>query len=103
MPNTSRAALSILAAAAALTSLAVVTVASAGPAAVPPDVAKRVEQYKAIPSFVPPGPAFDASKARGKTIFVIPESSSIPFINTIDESIKRVAKLAGVKTTEYTN
>ena len=47
-----------------------------------------------------PGPPIDASKAKGKTIFIIPESSSIPFINTIDDSIVRVAKLLGIKTTD---
>src|SRR5690242_4149773 len=72
-------------------------------AAVPSDIASRVKTYKAIPKFVPPGPPIDASKAKGKSIFIIPESSSIPFINTIDDSIVRVAKLLGIKTTIYTN
>jgi ribose transport system substrate-binding protein len=72
-------------------------------AAVPSDIANRVKAYKAIPKFVQPGPPIDASKAKGKTIFIIPESSSIPFINTIDNSIVRVAKLLGIKTTIYTN
>jgi ribose transport system substrate-binding protein len=81
--------------------LAVLAVAAS--AAVPSDIANRVKTYKAIPQFVSPGPPIDASKARGKTIFIIPESSSIPFINTIDESIQKVAKLVGVKTTVYTN
>ena len=69
--------------------------AVAASAAVPSDIAKRVNTYKAIPKFVPPGPPIDASKAKGKTIFIIPESSSIPFINTIDDSIVKVAKLLG--------
>src|SRR5215510_12012962 len=72
-------------------------------AAVPADVANRIKTYKAIPKFVQPGPPIDASKAKGKTIFIIPESSSIPFINTIDDSIVRVAKMLGIKTTIYTN
>jgi ribose transport system substrate-binding protein len=62
-----------------------------------------VRAGKALPRFVVPGPAFDASKARGKTIFLIPESSAIPFINTIDQSMKKVAKLVGVKIVEYPN
>ena len=77
--------------------------AVAASAAVPPDIANRVKTYKAIPKFVQPGPPIDASKANGKSIFIIPESSSIPFINTIDDSIEKVAKLLGVKTTVYTN
>jgi len=78
-------------------------VAVVATAAVPSDIANRVKTYKAIPQFVQPGPPIDASKARGKTIFIIPESSSIPFINTIDQSIQKVAKLVGVKTVVYTN
>ena len=96
-----RPALPVAVAAVAASTLAILAVAAS--AAVPAEIANRVKAYKAVPTFVQPGPAIDASKARGKTIFIIPESSSIPFINTIDESIKRVAKLVGVKTTEYTN
>ena len=62
-----------------------------------------MKTYKRSRRSCQPGPPFDASKARGKTIFIIPESSSIPFINTIDDSIQKVAKLVGVKTTMYTN
>src|SRR6476659_9833893 len=92
-----RAALPAALAAAALTLVAVAS------AAVPAEVANRVKTYKLFPAFVQLGPAFDASQARCKTIFIIPESSSIPFINTIDNSIQKVAKLVGVKTVVYTN
>lgn len=88
-------------AAAALVGLGVLAVAAS--AAAPSTVAANVKAYKAIPKFVTPGPPIDASKARGKKIFIIPESSSIPFINTIDQSIQSVAKLVGVKTVIYTN
>jgi len=88
-------------AAVALAAAAVVAVTAS--ATVPPSVADAVKKYRAIPAFVQPGPPIDASKARGKTIFIIPESSSIPFINTIDKSIEKVAKLVGVKTVVYTN
>jgi ribose transport system substrate-binding protein len=100
MKGTPRLPCAALPAALAAAALTLVAVASA---AVPAEVANRVKTYKQIPAFVQPGPAFDASKARGKTIFIIPESSSIPFINTIDNSIQKVAKLVGVKTTIYTN
>ena len=82
---------------------ALAALAVAASAAVPSDIANRVKTYKAIPKFETPGPPIDASKAKGKTIFIIPESSSIPFINTIDDSIVRVAKMLGIKTTIYTN
>ena len=81
----------------------VAALAVAATAAVPSDIANRVKAYKAIPKFQQPGPPIDASKAKGKTIFIIPESSSIPFINTIDDSIVRVAKMLGIKTSIYTN
>jgi ribose transport system substrate-binding protein len=97
MPRARYAPLVVVALAAAA---AVAVTAAAG---VPADVAARVKQYKAVPKFVQPGPPVDASKAKGKTIFIIPESSSIPFINTIDNSIVKVAKLLGIKTTIYTN
>lgn len=89
----------VLVAVAAIT-LVLAAVASA---AVPADIANRVKAYKAIPTFTPPGPPIDVSKARGKKIFIIPESSAIPFINTIDKSIEKVAKLAGITTTVYVN
>jgi ribose transport system substrate-binding protein len=100
--------MTVLARAHAVTLIAVALCAAAAlavtaSAAVPSDVANRIKAYKAIPKFVAPGPPVDASKAKGKTIFIIPESSSIPFINTIDDSIVRVAKLLGIKTTIYTN
>src|SRR3954451_3579064 len=98
VPRTRSAA---LVAAATVSSFAVFAAAASG--AVPADIAKRVAQARAIPQFVQPGPPIDASKARGKTIFIIPESSAIPFINTIDDSIKKVAKMLGIKTVEYTN
>jgi ribose transport system substrate-binding protein len=89
------------AAAAALAAVAILALPAS--AAVPGPIANAVRSYEAVPAFKAPGPAIDASKARGKTIFIIPESSSIPFISTIDKSIVKVAKLVGVKTTVYTN
>ena len=52
-----------------------------------------------------PGPAFDAkAKAGGKTIFVIPASSQVPFVSTIANHIKRDrARSAGVKVTIWQN
>src|SRR5262249_29084012 len=100
MKGTPRARVVSLVAVALVATVAVVATASA---AVPSDIANRVKTYKAIPKFVTPGPPIDASKANGKTICIIPESSSIPFINTIDDSIVKVAKMLGIKTSIYTN
>jgi ribose transport system substrate-binding protein len=64
----------------------------------------NIDKYRAAPKFVAPGPAFDAkAKAGGKTIFLIPSSSQIPFVSTIGNNMKRVAALAGVKTTIWQN
>jgi ribose transport system substrate-binding protein len=50
-----------------------------------------------------PGPRFDATAARGKTVFVIPYTSQIPFLNAINDSIVAVGKQYGVKVTVYPN
>jgi ribose transport system substrate-binding protein len=64
----------------------------------------NLAKYKAVPAFAAPGPAIDAkAKAGGKTIFVIPASSQVPFVATIDAHIKRIAALAGVKVTSWEN
>jgi ribose transport system substrate-binding protein len=57
---------------------------------------KRIEKYSALPKFTPPGPAFDARKCMaGKKLLSIPLSSTIPFVNTIGESMAAVAKQVG--------
>ena len=64
----------------------------------------NLNKHKAVPNFVAPGPAFDAkAKAGGKTIFIIPASSQIPFVSTIANHIKRVAGSVGVKVTIWQN
>jgi ribose transport system substrate-binding protein len=64
-------------------------------------VKAQIAKAKAIPKFIPPGPAFDVKKAAGKTVFNIPISSAIPFVNTIDKAMQAVAKKVGVKFTEF--
>jgi ribose transport system substrate-binding protein len=62
-----------------------------------------VAQYSKVPEFTPPGPAFDISSARGKSILTIPGSSSVPFNDLIDRGMQAVAEKYGVKYTEYRN
>jgi len=75
----------------------------------PVAVAKaRIAPYMGIPAFNPSAwhPAakpFDASKAKGKVIFDIPISSSIPFIQTIDQAQSQAAKVAGVTIKYFPN
>ena len=70
-------------------------------AASPIDAA--LAKYMAKPVFTAPGPAFDASALRGKSIFNIPATSTVPFVTQIDASMAKIAKKFGIKFTEYTN
>jgi ribose transport system substrate-binding protein len=64
----------------------------------------NLNRYKAVPKFVPPGPAFDArARARGKTLFVIPASSQVPFVATIAQHIERIATPVGVRVKTWQN
>src|SRR5215218_2190008 len=64
----------------------------------------NLDAHRAVPKFKAPGPAFDAkAKAGGKTLFIIPASSQIPFVSTIANHIKRIGAMAGVKTTIWQN
>jgi ribose transport system substrate-binding protein len=61
----------------------------------------NVNAHLPVQKFIPPGPAFDASKARGKTVFVLPVSSNVPFnVLTGDAMAKAVAPL-GVKVVTF--
>jgi ribose transport system substrate-binding protein len=62
-----------------------------------------IEERKQTPKFAAPGPAFDASKAKGKTIFNIPLNSSLPFDSLISAASKQAAEAAGVNFINYTN
>src|SRR5262245_40385821 len=64
----------------------------------------NLDSNRAVPKFKAPGPAFDAkAKAGGKTLFVIPASSQVPFVSTINDHITRIGKMAGVKVTTWQN
>lgn len=98
-------------AAGATTTIMAVGIAS-GPAAATPsataaaDVAyakARIATAAKVPAYKAPGPAFNAKAARGKSVFVIPETSAVPFLNAIDESISAIGKAYGVKVTVYPN
>ncbi len=63
----------------------------------------NLAKYSAEPHFTAPGPAFDASKAKGKTIMSIPINSQIPYIVDVDKVQEEVAGQVGVKWIECTN
>lgn len=65
---------------------------------------RQIAKYSAVPKFKSPGPAFNAKKAvQGKSLFVIPASSSIPFVQTIANDMGTVAKQVGLKYTIWSN
>lgn len=66
-------------------------------------VQQRVDEHLEVPQFDPPGPAFDASAASGKSIFEIPLSSSIPFIAAKSNEMKKVADRFGIDYTTWEN
>lgn len=66
-------------------------------------VEKTISDYKAVPTFTEPGPAFDASKAAGKTIFYIPLNSSLPFDTLMAKGAEEAAVAAGAKFVLYGN
>jgi ribose transport system substrate-binding protein len=64
----------------------------------------QIEKYRAVPAFEPPGPAFDAKQAAaGKTLLSIPASSSIPFVQTIQDGMKDISGQVGMKFIDWPN
>jgi ribose transport system substrate-binding protein len=53
------------------------------------------------PVFKAPGPTFDASKASGKTLFVVNLLSSIPLIQVTNDAAATALKLVGAKLVQY--
>jgi ribose transport system substrate-binding protein len=66
-------------------------------------VKSQISSHQQLPTFQPPGPSFDASKAAGKTVFTIQESSANPFTQQIEQSMKRAADKVGLKLIDYPN
>ena len=62
-----------------------------------------INKYLSDPAFTSPGPAIDASALKGKTIFSLPASSSVAFVNTVDQAMAGYAKDLGIKYVDYPN
>jgi ribose transport system substrate-binding protein len=63
-----------------------------------------VQAHSQIPDFVPPGPPFDAKTCMaGKSLLSIPVSSSIPFVDGIENSMGTVAEQVGFKFSQWKN
>jgi ribose transport system substrate-binding protein len=61
-----------------------------------PYVKQQLSKYGGYPTFTPPGQAIDVSKLRGKTIYDVPLSSSIQFVDLIDQQMKKIAGELGI-------
>lgn len=64
---------------------------------------KVIEPYFAVPAFKAPGPPVEAAAAKGKTVFTIIASSTIPFLEAVNTSMRGVAEKAGLKYVDYPN
>ncbi|HVV22202.1 MAG TPA: substrate-binding domain-containing protein [Pseudonocardiaceae bacterium] len=62
-----------------------------------------VAQASQVPKFVPPGPAFDVSKAKGKRVFVIPTASQLPVCDQISKDVVQLARQVGMSGTYFQN
>ncbi len=66
--------------------------------------AARLERYRALPTFVPPGPPFDAVGAMtGKTVYEIPITSEVPFITAVEEGMAQATATVGARLVVYPN
>ena len=64
----------------------------------------EIAKYRAVPEFQPPGPAFDAREVvAGKTLLSIPASSSIPFVQTIQDGMKELSGQVGMSFIDWPN
>jgi ribose transport system substrate-binding protein len=94
----------------ALAALAAAALASASPSSsVRRDalgaLQAKLDRYSGVPQFRAPGPAFDArAAAKGKSMFVIPATSNVPFVTTILKGMVKVARsVGGLKITPWPN
>jgi ribose transport system substrate-binding protein len=71
-----------------------------------PAATANLDNYDAAPAWVAPGPSFDAKKASGKTIFVIPggtEALMLPSVSVMVGGIRQAAATVGVRTLSCSN
>jgi ribose transport system substrate-binding protein len=63
----------------------------------------QVDKYRGIPQWIAPGPAFNAKAAAGKSLYVIPVTNTVPFVQTIADGMDTISKSIGVTYTEWPN
>lgn len=62
---------------------------------------QQLAAYQKDPAFTAPGPAFDASKAKGKSVWFIPNTSTIPFTLAVQKAFSAIATQVGLKLTVW--
>ncbi len=67
----------------------------------PGSIARNVAADERPPSFTAPGPSFDASAAKGKTLWIIDILSSIPLVQTADNATRAALHLVGANATSF--
>lgn len=63
----------------------------------------QVAAAAALPTFKLHAPAFNMAGIKGKTIFNIPVSSTIPYVVSVDQAAQQLAQKYGAHWVEYTN
>jgi ribose transport system substrate-binding protein len=79
------------------------TSASGGQSGAQATAEAKIAAAAAVPKFTLNAPAFDVTKAKGKTVLNIPITESIPYVKSVDDEMKRVATKYGVKWINYQN
>lgn len=64
---------------------------------------KAIDENRGEPKFIEPGPAFDATPAKGKTIALVPDYPSLPFVQEINAGLKPAAEAAGLNVKDCAN
>lgn len=62
---------------------------------------EQIEKNLGVPAFAPEGDAIDVSSLKGKTIYSIPITTSIPFYKDGEAAMKEAAEKAGIKYVTY--
>lgn len=65
------------------------------------EMTQLIDQYSKVPDFVPPGPAFDASQLKGKTIAIVAIDLRVPTLSDVVANAKVAAGLLGIDVTVF--
>jgi len=91
------AAAAAITAAGVLFGTAFATASAASKPGVPASVTAALAKAQKLPRAVAPGPAFDAKKAKGKTVWVVGVSTTVPILELQNQLMQSALALVGVK------